>query len=49
VISLPSAGGTPTNPAAAPASVTAFLENNAGLLAALVLAVVLLPPLIKKL
>lgn len=49
VISLPSAGGTPTNPAGQPVGFASFLEQNAGLLAALVLAVVIVPPLIKKL
>lgn len=49
VIALATSGGTPQNPAGAPASITSFLEGNVGLLAAVAIAIVVLPPLIKKL
>ena len=48
-MALVSAGPVPAGSAAVPASsATAFLENNAGMLALLALGIVVLPPLIKK-
>ncbi len=49
VISTPGAGGAPNNPPGAAPSFTSFLEQNAGMLAGLAVAIVVLPGLIKKL